>query len=186
MRCRHTAIAAQPPRSLLHLIRAEQSETIIKAKRSSFPPRAIDVRPMMTNSRYEKLRVLIVEDNGFVRSLVAKVLYNIGVRDVAQATDGSTGLEQLATFKPDVVICDIAMVPMGGLDFLKAVRAGVAADIPVIFLTSHTESEIVMQAKALGADSFLAKPVSTGKLKDRLDRVLSRKSDRPPPPRSPA
>lgn len=141
---------------------------------------------MANNSRYEKLRVLIVEDNGFVRSLVAKLLYNIGVRDIAQATDGGTGLEQLSQSKPDVVICDIAMTPMGGLDFLKAARAGVGADIPVIFLTSHTEPEIVMQAKELGADSFLAKPVSTGKLKERLDRVLSRKSAKRHSPGSPA
>lgn len=132
------------------------------------------------SSRYENLRVLVVEDNAFVRSLVAKVLYNIGVRDIAQATDGSTGLDQLSIFKPDVVICDVEMTPMGGMDFLKAARAGIAVDTPVIFLTSHSESEIVMQAKVLGADSFLVKPISTGKLKDRLDRVLSRKSDRPP------
>lgn len=137
---------------------------------------------MMTNNRYEKLRVLVVEDNAFVRSLVAKVLYNIGIRDVTQAADGSAGLDQLAASRPDVVICDIAMTPMGGLDFLKAARAGDGADVPVIFLTSHTEPEIVMQAKELGADSFLVKPISTGKLKDRLDHVLSRKSDRRPSP----
>ena len=141
---------------------------------------------MTTSSRYENLRVLVVEDNAFVRSLVAKVLYNIGVRDIAQATDGGTGLEQLSAFRPDVVICDIEMAPMGGMDFLRAARAGIATDTPVIFLTSHSEPEIVLQAKALGADSFLVKPISTGKLKDRLDRVLSRKSDRPSPVGSPA
>lgn len=141
---------------------------------------------MMANNRYEKLRVLVVEDNAFVRSLVVKVLYNIGIRDVAQAADGGAGLEQLSASKPDVVICDIAMAPMGGLEFLKAARAGAGIDVPVIFLTSHTEPDIVMQAKELGADSFLAKPISTGMLKDRLDCVLNRKSDKRPPPGNPA
>lgn len=141
---------------------------------------------MMANSRYEKLRVLVIEDNAFVRSLVAKVLYNIGIRDIAQAVDGTTGLQQLAASKPDVVVCDIAMAPMGGLEFLKASRAGAGADVPVIFLTSHTEPEIVMQAKELGVDSFLAKPISMGKLKERLDRVLSRKSEKRPSPNNPA
>jgi len=132
---------------------------------------------MFGNPTYAKVRVLLVEDNGFVRSLVNKMLHNVGVRENSEATDGSAALEKLSIAKPDVIICDIEMKPVGGIDFLKSLRDSPSADTPVIVLTSHADTETVSQAMALGIDGFLAKPVSIGALKDRLDRALKK---RPP------
>ena len=130
---------------------------------------------MFGNPTYAKVRVLVVEDNGFVRALVNKMLHNVGVREISEAADGGAALEKLPVVKPDVIICDIEMAPVGGIDFLKSLRDSPCADTPVIVLTSHADSDTVTQAKALGIDGFLAKPVSIGALKDRLDRALKKR-----------
>jgi len=133
---------------------------------------------MFGDPAYADTQILIVEDNDFARSLISKILHNGGARNITEATDGQDAQNKVATVKPDVVICDIEMKPMGGLEFLKSLRAGANAETPVIVLTSQANSDIVMQAKALGAESFLAKPVSTGILKDRPDRALAARKGR--------
>jgi two-component system chemotaxis response regulator CheY len=84
--------------------------------------------------------------------------------------------EVLAT-KPDLIICDIAMEPVDGFKFVEALQARGFKDkdrIPTIFLTGHTEREMVIKAKQLGADGFLVKPVSAKDLKARITFALSR------------
>ena len=76
---------------------------------------------------------------------------------------------------PDLIVCDIDMKPVSGLQFLAQLRASSEAAnprAPVVFLTNHTESEIVKQAMALGVNGFVVKPPSFAALKERVDRLL--------------
>jgi two-component system chemotaxis response regulator CheY len=127
--------------------------------------------------------VLVIEDNDFIRELVATMLRDIGFHDIAQARDGQDALSQIETADPGLIICDISMQPMDGLEFVEALRRHSwrrAGEVPVIFLTSHTEAPIVKQAFRLGVEAYVVKPVQKKQLELRVITTLERARARRP------
>jgi two-component system chemotaxis response regulator CheY len=99
------------------------------------------------------------------------MLREIGFRDIAQARDGHDALSQIETADPGLIICDISMQPMDGLEFVETLRQHSwphAAEVPVIFLTSHTEAPIVKRAFKLGVEAYVVKPVQKKQLEVRV------------------
>ena len=126
-----------------------------------------------------RVRVLVVDDEPFMRGMIKRILGMIGLDDVSEATDGADGLTKLRTVEPDLVVLDIHMEPMNGLKFLKAVRigmSGAAYDLPVVVLTGATEGAVMGTALALDCDAFVRKTDGPEILQDRIKRVLSEKS----------
>ncbi|WP_298724429.1 response regulator [uncultured Ferrovibrio sp.] len=124
---------------------------------------------------YEKVRILVIEDERHTRQIVCGMLRQLGFEKVDEAADGEAGFNELLRTRPSVVLCDIHMEPMGGLDFLAKLRALAnpsIAETPVIFLTADHHQETVLEAKKTGADAYLAKPVSPAMLQQRLDVIL--------------
>ena len=127
------------------------------------------------------VRVLVVEDNDFIRELVVTMLREIGFRDIAQAGDGHDALSQIETADPGLIICDISMQPMDGLEFVETLRQHPwprAGEVPVIFLTSHTEAPIVKRAFKLGVEAYVVKPVQKKQLEIRVMTTLERAVNR--------
>ena len=127
------------------------------------------------------VRVLVVEDNDFIRELVVTMLRDIGFRDIAQAGDGHDALSQIETADPGLIICDISMQPMDGLEFVDTLRRHPwprAGEVPVIFLTSHTEAPIVKRAFKLGVEAYVVKPVQKKQLEIRVMTTLERAANR--------
>ncbi len=125
---------------------------------------------------YGQFRILVIEDQPFVRRTITQILMQIGFTSVAEADNGETGMAACVRSSPDIVVCDIEMKPVSGLQFLEQLRS--SAEVannrtPVVFLTNHTESEIVKKAMALGVNGFVVKPPSFGALKERVDRLLA-------------
>jgi two-component system chemotaxis response regulator CheY len=121
------------------------------------------------------IRVLVIEDNDFMRETVASMLREIGFREVAEAQDGNDALRQLEAVNPGLIICDIEMKPMDGLEFVQALRDHTwprAKEIPVIFLTGHTEAPIVRRALKLGVSAYVVKPVQRKQMEARVVTVL--------------
>ncbi len=130
----------------------------------------------MAGIDYSKLRILVVEDDGFTRSLIRKVLKDIGVRSVAESSNGKDGLMEVVRTRPDVVFCDIHMAPMNGRQFLQAVRGIKVKDVdktPVIFLTADADIGHVRFAKEHNVSGYLVKPISLIKLRDSIDIAVS-------------
>lgn len=124
---------------------------------------------------YARYTILVIEDQPFVRRTIMQILMQIGFATVAEADDGETGLAECIRIKPDIVVCDIDMKPVSGLEFLSRLRSSPEAPdnrVPVVFLTNHTESDIVKKAMALGVNGFVVKPPSFAALKERVDRLL--------------
>lgn len=125
---------------------------------------------------YTSLSALVIDDQAFVRKVVTNVLRaQLGFHLVLEAEDGAEGLRVAREFQPDIIFCDIEMEPIDGLVFLKTLREGKdigGNDAKVIFLTQHSESAIVEQARALGVNAFLVKPASLQAIKSRIDHVL--------------
>jgi two-component system chemotaxis response regulator CheY len=126
---------------------------------------------------YDGIDVLVIEDDEFQRGLSVQALQVLGFPVIREAGDGEEGLKACVAKLPDLILCDIEMEPMDGIAFLKALRrtkSNVVREIPIVFLTSHNESETVREAIAAGVDAFIIKPLTLKKLKDRVDAIFAR------------
>jgi len=96
---------------------------------------------------------------------------------VEEAEDGAEGLKLNNIILPDIIVCDIEMEPVDSLIFLQILRNSKDVrnrGVPVVFLTNHTESDIVKRVRELGVNSFVVKPPSLGTLKERIGFALFR------------
>lgn len=122
----------------------------------------------------DQLKVLIIDDQDFVRAIIRKMLGQVGIGNVVEARDGSSGLESVGRDRPDLVICDVRMRPLDGFGFVRSLRANPEnAAIPVILLTAHTDETTMALADDVGVDAFLAKPVLAAALKDMIAQVIA-------------
>lgn len=103
-------------------------------------------------------KVLVVDDSSTIRQQVAFTLSQAGY-DVLEAVDGEDGIRKLAA-NADVamIVCDVNMPQMNGLDMLEKLRSGTAAVPPVVMLTTEASVELITRAKALGAKGWMVKP----------------------------
>jgi two-component system chemotaxis response regulator CheY len=139
---------------------------------------------MAAAPRLEDIVVLVVEDDGFTRSLILSILRGLGVKTVFEAPGAGPALETLSSTEIDIIVSDIEMEPVNGLEFLKHLRAGTRpagvvpprappSRTPVIFLTAHAKAKLVEQARAAGVSAFLTKPIRPALLRDRILSVAS-------------
>ncbi len=126
--------------------------------------------------------VLIVDDQAFIRRLVARALADIPNLTIYDAEDGSSALSKLKVLDCDAVLMDINMTPMHGLEALKQMRLSPTAvrSMPVVMLTTVADSRAVKTAMALDASGFIVKPASVGIMVSRLARAIGK----PPQPKS--
>src|SRR5215469_14532922 len=125
--------------------------------------------------RFERLKVLVVDDNQHMRKLVVTILQAFGVSQITEAADGERGWALVREHNPDVIILDWMMEGMNGLDVVKLVRTSSQSPnpfAPIIMLTGYAQLEHVRQARDAGVNEFLAKPVSVKAIMSRLVAVI--------------
>src|SRR5438270_13775042 len=118
-------------------------------------------------------RVLIIEDDPNVAEVVGRYLAREGY-EVEIAGDGATGLERALSDPPELVVLDLMLPNLSGLEVCKRIRA--AAPVPVIILTALGEEADRIVGLELGADDYVAKPFSPRELTARVKAVLRRAS----------
>jgi two-component system, chemotaxis family, chemotaxis protein CheY len=103
--------------------------------------------------------ILIVDDSMMIRTQVSRTLAGAGFT-VVQASDGVLALQALvATARVDLVVCDVNMPNMDGMDLLAKMREEARfATLPVVMLTTEARPELMQRAKALGAKGWVLKP----------------------------
>lgn len=116
-------------------------------------------------------RILLVEDETAIADSVAYSLKNEGF-DVEVAQDGLAGLSLFSSFSPDLVILDLMLPKLNGLDFCRTVRK--QSSVPIIMLTAKTEEVDRVVGLELGADDYVPKPFSIRELIARVRAVLRR------------
>jgi CheY-like chemotaxis protein len=134
-------------------------------------------------SHLEGRRVLVVDDDPFMRTTIKAVLRVINRFIVAEADNGDVALGLLAEFKPDVVLCDVAMPRMDGLEFAAQLRKHPDAamrNTPVIMLTGESQQATVLAAERLRVSGYVIKPVSPKLLGAQLQRILANAPATPP------
>jgi two-component system, chemotaxis family, chemotaxis protein CheY len=128
-------------------------------------------------ARFAATKVLVVDDEHYMRKVVRTLLMSIGIRTVYEAPDGPAGLELIRNMAPDVVIVDWQMPGLDGASFVRMVRSPDTfpfPDVPIIMLTGHGERSRVIEAVQIGVNEFLLKPVSSKALQGRLLSVLTK------------
>ena len=122
-----------------------------------------------------KRRLVIVDDDQFMLTMITAMLGRIGEFDVQGFTDAPAAFRSIrdAAAAPDLVILDINMPEMNGIEFLKARAADTGIKgIPVIVLTTQDEEALKAEALSLGANDFLAKPFQKEALIAAVGRTL--------------
>lgn len=135
-----------------------------------------DVAPMQSQTAPDaadskKLRVLVVDDNADIRSYIVENLKS--EYDVAEADCGTAGVAKAVSWQPNLVICDIIMPGMDGLEMLKQLKADSSTShIPVILLTALSSTDQAKEGLRAGADDYVTKPFDMQLLKTRVDSLI--------------
>ncbi|CDR08230.1 response regulator transcription factor [Streptomyces iranensis] len=117
-------------------------------------------------------RVLLIEDDEAMVTVIGMMLSKLGGYEVSHALDGSTGLREAYARRPDLVLLDIMLPGIDGIEVLRRLRS--VSDIPVIFLTARSDDQDLVIGLAAGADDYIVKPFSPKELLARMARVLRR------------
>jgi two-component system chemotaxis response regulator CheY len=115
------------------------------------------------------IEVLVVDDSSTVRAQVGRTLRSAGY-SVVEATDGIQGLERIAERAPALVVCDVNMPRMSGIELLERLRDQGTA-VPVVMLTTEGQPEIVRRARELGARGWIIKPFKPELLLSAVKKV---------------
>jgi len=125
--------------------------------------------------RYDLLKILLVDDNHYMRVLLAEILRAIGVQHLYEANDGAEGLQMLRDHPIDVVMTDLSMQPLDGIDFVRLLRNSPDSPnpmAPVIMVTGHSTFARVNEARDAGVSEFLAKPLTARGVVERLHQAI--------------
>jgi two-component system, OmpR family, response regulator len=121
--------------------------------------------------------ILIADDDPHIRELLAFALAKAGL-DIVEAGDGEEALAKAAAHKPDLVVLDINMPRMDGLEVCRRLRA--EGDLPILFLSSRDDEIDRVLGIELGADDYVVKPFSPREVVARVMAILRRSGARPP------
>jgi DNA-binding response OmpR family regulator len=124
------------------------------------------------------MKALVVDDDLVLSDVISFTLRRAGF-DVLLAHDGITALERFHAEAPSIVILDLQLPQMDGLEVCRAIRA--RSNTPIIMLTVRDSDDDVVQGLALGADDYITKPFSPVQLVARAQAVLRRTGDNPLP-----
>ncbi len=125
--------------------------------------------------QFDNVRVLVVEDNQHMARLVRTLMSAIGLRNVQIARDGTEAFDALQNSTFDLMITDLAMRPIDGLEMTKMIRNSDDSPnptIPIIMMTGHSERHLVEEARDAGATEFLCKPLTANNLYQRIVSVV--------------
>lgn len=118
--------------------------------------------------------VLVIDDDDTSRAMIAALMRRFGIGQVIEAIDGVDGLEKMAETMPDLVVTDILMPRMDGMEVCRQIRSNPGlADIPILVQTALTETRSHLQCFAAGASDVLTKPLRSAELRARMQVHLS-------------
>ena len=135
------------------------------------PPGRVAMMGAMVDAPSMTARVLIIEDDPNVAEVVGRYLEREGYV-VESIADGAEGLRRALADPPDLVVLDLMLPSLGGLEVCRQLRA--SAPVPVIMLTARGEETDRITGLELGADDYVAKPFSPRELTARVKAVLRR------------
>lgn len=123
----------------------------------------------------ENLKVVVVDDSDFSRSLIIKILNDAGFQVAGEANSAAAALLVIRDKKPHVVITDIVMPEISGIELTENINQNFD-DVYVIVVSSLAQEHIVLEAIGAGAADFIAKPIHEQQLVDSLEKIMAQMS----------
>ena len=148
----------------LDILATDRQSTVMAPNQLVLPPAPVE-------DDGSKSTILIVDDNADIRTLLRRILQDR--YQVNEAEDGQQGLELANEIVPDLIVSDVMMPVMNGLEFCQRVKDNMATShIPVILLTARALSKHQVEGYESGADGYITKPFSADVLIARIDNLL--------------
>lgn len=123
------------------------------------------------------LKTMVIDDSRTARLMLAEMLREMGVSSIAKAEDGADAMQKLKDFAADVVICDLHMAPLDGIEFTRLLRNADDSPnpyLPVLMLTGDATQKQLGNALNAGAHGFMSKPIQADSLRRQINLVFSR------------
>jgi DNA-binding NarL/FixJ family response regulator len=121
------------------------------------------------------LRVLVADDHEMIRLGLCELLQSQQIEICAQATNGGEAVEKSRQLSPDLIILDISMPVLGGIEAARQIRVFLP-DVPILFFSTHNASHLVAIAKSVGAQGFVTKDQLAATLLDAVDALRNKKT----------
>jgi DNA-binding NarL/FixJ family response regulator len=122
------------------------------------------------------LRILIADDHEAVRKGVCAILSSrLDIEVCGEAVNGKEAIEKAQALKPDLVILDVTMPVLGGVEAAKEIR-NLLPDVPILFLSIHQTSQLIAEAKKLGVQGCLNKAYASDRLLEAVDTLLRKQT----------
>ena len=119
-----------------------------------------------------KKKILIVDDDQFMRELLTVKLEENGY-EVSSVSEGLLALQTIRDHKPDLVLLDILLPGLSGLETLNVLRAEeLGQHLPIILISNLNEPELIRVAERLGADDYLVKPFTAELLIEKIKEII--------------
>lgn len=119
------------------------------------------------------MRILVVDDAQTMRRIVVNLLQQLGFSNLTEAEDGARAWERLSHERVDMVISDLTMPQMDGLELLRRVRGSPTYKaMPFIMVTAEGRRERVVEAVRAGASNYIVKPFNAATLREKLGAVI--------------
>jgi CheY-like chemotaxis protein len=126
-------------------------------------------------SVHKDVRVLIVEDSPTFSQQISKMLEGMGYTVVGNATDGQQAIELTESLRPDVILMDVGLPTMDGIQATQRIQA--SCPTPVVVLTAHEPMDLVGQASEAGAGAYLIKPPKAPEVERAITIAMARFAD---------
>ena len=120
-------------------------------------------------------RVVVVDDEAIMRTFVLNSLRRLGILDLYAFEDGATALREVIKLKPDLILTDVHMQPVGGIEFVRQLRAlpnNQLSNTKVIFLSADSSMSTVGEAMPLGVSGYIVKPPALNALGAKIEQAL--------------
>ncbi len=121
----------------------------------------------------KRKKILVVDDSKVVQMTQRIILEKAGIYDLVFANDGAEAIEQAVHEQPDLILLDVVMPRLNGIEALDELRnRDDTREIPVIMVTTRSEKENIQSAYETGCNDYVTKPVDTLELLDKINRIL--------------
>jgi two-component system chemotaxis response regulator CheY len=124
----------------------------------------------------KRARVVVVEDESVMSTFILNSLRRLGILDLYAFSDGATALKEVIKLKPDLILTDVHMQPVGGIEFVRQLRGlpnNLLSNTKVIFLSADSSMSTVGEALPLGVSGYIVKPPVLAALGAKIEQALN-------------
>jgi two-component system chemotaxis response regulator CheY len=119
----------------------------------------------------EKVRVLLVDDSTYIRTVLGSILTEAGFEVAGEAADGEEAIRKYMNLKPDLVLMDVIMEPMNGVDATKAILDK-DPEAKILMVTVLENKDILLNLMNIGAKGYIMKPFSTNEIAEKIKEIM--------------